>query len=891
MSNQLIRFLNDHRVKKGEPYTHTGMGGSTAGSFNIPTSENDTLVKLVVDSFCQGLYPTLTEKPLPEKPITIDIDLRYEFVDEVRRYHNQNIVKDIIKTYNEAIRKYVDIPTDFTLESYILERPSPYTDKGKIKDGLHIVYPDMVISTDIQHMIRDEVIRKSYQTLLELPIVNSLEDVFDSAVIDKNNWTIFGCTKPNRAPYVLKYIFKETYDNDLLEYNLKRIPPRNKYDESKEAQESLTSRLLTHRDFTPDDCFKIREPYRVSLENMTKVDTNKCLDIGQTVKIADHIQHNKNLIPHKGHERAEKIAEIEEAKELVKLLSAERASNYQKWMEIGWCLYCISPLLLDEWIEFSKRCPEKFKEGECEVIWKKMEDRGMSIRSLHRWARLDNPERYRLKRSEQLSEYLHKSITGLSQDIAEVVYQMYKHQYVCVDGKKNWYEFYGHRWRPCPNAVELQQKIGREVLDEYLYLIARYNQLSMGAEEEQRNKNLLTAKQLTAVTCKIREITTKRKIMDEAATMFYDRDFIEKLDKNPYLIGFNNGIYDLSHHEFRDGRPEDMVSITTENEYIEYADDHPYLEGIRDFMTKIFPDDDLRRYVWDFFSSCLDGTKNRERFHIGTGEGGNGKSKLINLFHKAFRGYVTNISVALLTNKRPESNKPQADLMALYNKRFGYMQEPTDGEVINAGVMKELSGNDEITARPPHGTHNITFKPQIELMLMCNDKPKLDADDGAVWRRIKVIPFKARFVEKPNPNEKYEHAIDDNLDEKLERWKEPFMYMLLKHYPIYKKCGLFEPAAVTEATDNYQMDSDLYMEFVHENLCTNENGFLNLGDAYELFKRWYETSHGRRIPNRRIFKNKMEKKLRHKLKQGKGWAGWSIKPADKDANMIEPEMI
>ena len=891
MSSKLIKYLNEHRAKKGETYTHTSMGGITAGSFNIPFSDNDKLVELIVDSYLEGNYPSLTEKQLNEKPMTIDIDLRYDFTDEVRRYHNQTIVRDIIDIYNNAIRKYVEIPQEFQLESYILERSSPYLDKGKVKDGLHILYPDVVISTDIQHMIRDEVIRKSYKIMMKLPIINNLEDVFDRAVIDKNPWTIFGCTKPNRDPYLLKHIFKETYDSDLHEYNLKRIPIRNKYTESRESQIELTKRLLTRREFTEEDVFKVREAYRQSMENMNNLNIDS-LDIGQTVKIADHIQNNKpNSIPNSAQDREAKLAEIEEAKELVKILSPERASNYRKWMEVGWCLYCISPLMLDEWIEFSKQCPEKYKEGECEIIWKKMENRGVSIRSLHRWARIDNPERYRLKRSEQLSEYLHKSITGLSQDIAEVVYQMYKHQYVCVDGKKNWYEFYGHRWRPCPNAVELQQKIGREVLDEYLYLIARYNQIAIGCEEEQRNKNLLTAKQLTTVTCKIREITTKRKIMDEAATMFYDRDFAEKLDQNPYLIGFNNGIYDLRHYEFRDGRPEDMVSVSTENDYIEYPDDHPYLDEVTDFMTKIFPDEDLRRYVWDFFASCLDGTKNRERFHIGTGEGGNGKSKLINLFHKTFRGYVTNIPVSLLTNKRPEANKPQAELMALYNKRFGYMQEPNNDEIINAGLMKELSGNDEITCRPPFGKQQITFKPQIELMLLCNDKPKLDADDLAVWRRIKVIPFKARFVENPNPERKYEHAIDDNLDEKLERWKEPFMYMLLKHYPIYKKCGLFEPDAVREATNAYQMDSDLYMEFIHESLSENQNGFLNLTDSYEAFKKWFEASHGKRPPNKRIFKNKMTNKLKTKLKYGKGWEGWSFKESEKDPNMIENEII
>ena len=36
------------------------------------------------------------------------------------------------------------------------------------------------------------------------------------------------------------------------------------------------------------------------------------------------------------------------------------------------CLHNIDYRLLEDWIEFSKKCPNKFKKGECEKLWKKM---------------------------------------------------------------------------------------------------------------------------------------------------------------------------------------------------------------------------------------------------------------------------------------------------------------------------------------------------------------------------------------------------------------------------------------------------------------------------------------------------------------------------------------
>ena len=56
--------------------------------------------------------------------------------------------------------------------------------------------------------------------------------------------------------------------------------------------------------------------------------------------------------------------------------------------------------------------------------------------------------------------------------------------------------------------------------------------------------------------------------MIEAKELFYDGDFMEKLDTNPYLLCFNNGVMDFKEKEFRDGRPDDYISLSTNINYI-----------------------------------------------------------------------------------------------------------------------------------------------------------------------------------------------------------------------------------------------------------------------------------------------------------------------------------
>ena len=126
--------------------------------------------------------------------------------------------------------------------------------------------------------------------------------------------------------------------------------------------------------------------------------------------------------------------------------------------------------------------------------------------------------------------------------IAAVVYKMYKYQYVCLDAKgKKWAEFVNHSWKITNEGMSLKKKIGHEVLNEYLLLITHYNVTAIAHDDEQKEQCLHKSKSLTEITYKLRDITFKEKVMKECIIMFHDPKFEETLDKNPYLIGLENG--------------------------------------------------------------------------------------------------------------------------------------------------------------------------------------------------------------------------------------------------------------------------------------------------------------------------------------------------------------
>jgi hypothetical protein len=78
----------------------------------------------------------------------------------------------------------------------------------------------------------------------------------------------------------------------------------------------------------------------------------------------------------------------------------------------------------------------------------------------------------------------------------------------------------------------------------------------------------------------------KDRVIKECKNMFYEPLFEEKLDSNRDLIGFDNGVYDLVSGEFREGCPDDYVSLSVGYDYEEYSEDHPSINGILEFYNR-----------------------------------------------------------------------------------------------------------------------------------------------------------------------------------------------------------------------------------------------------------------------------------------------------------------
>ncbi len=876
--SDLKDFLRKNKTIPEKEFTHTSLGNvphSYPGSYCIDDSELNLFYNLYKKHvFDENKAAHLTEKHKDCSQILIDLDLRHNYNADNKRKYNKQFLKDFVKIYVETLNSVITNIDKKYLKAYVLEKPKPRKSvqgsKNILKDGIHIMFPYIISEPKLQYLIRYKVItNEKIKELFEgIESVNSLEDIFDIAVIERNNWQMYGSCKPNNSTYKLTHI---------IDYN----------------DGDVKCLVNNHSDLDLIKILSIRnikDKYKLNVsEYMSNIEEEfESIPKNQKVKKRKKPINKKRKSP-TNKNFLDNDEELQFVKDCVKILSDKRVDSYDNWIRLGWCLHNIDYRLLQTWIEKSKKS-YKFVEGECENEWPIMNNEGLGQGTLYLWAKEDNLEKFKQISEQNLRKCMLDSLSLTPNDIAKVVYHLYKQEFVCSNSKKNiWYQFKDHRWNEIDDAINLRKKLSDEVVIKYEKLNT-FLAKKIETTHDNAEKDVYMAKQkiILKIISSLRTTSFKKNVIHECNELFHDSKFEEKLDTNVSLLGFENGVYDLDSFVFRDGLPEDYIKFSTKINYEEYDEDEEEMVDVVTFLSQVLPKKNIREYVLKLLGSFLSGKTNSEKFHIWTGCGGNGKSKLIELFEYAFGDYCCKLPVTLLTQPRGRAEGATPALVRTKGKRFACLQEPDKHEEIQVGLMKELTGGDTIIARGLH-KDPVEFKPQFKMVLTCNDLPSVSANDRGTWRRISVVDFPSKFVDEPDPDDAFEFQIDENLDEKLKIWPEAFMSLLISYYIKYRKNGIKEPEEVKKFTEEYKSESDIYMQFFNEKLvvlddCDNEG--IKLDDIYFVFQEWFKEANGQsnKCPTRKELTSNLNKRYGNKNNK-KVWKGLAFKDKDDEIFM------
>ena len=164
-----------------------------------------------------------------------------------------------------------------------------------------------------------------------------------------------------------------------------------------------------------------------------------------------------------------------------------------------------------------------------------------------------------------------------------------------------------------------------------------------------------------------------------------------------------------------------------------------WLDALDVFFCK---DKALIEYVQRIVGLAAIGVVYFEALIIAYGEGRNGKSTFWNAIARVLGSYSGSISADILTVGCRRNVKPE--LAEAKGKRLLIASELEEGMRLNTSNIKQLCSTDEIYAEKKY-KDPFKYIPTHTLVLYTNHLPKVGAIDEGTWRRLIVIPFKAKI--------------------------------------------------------------------------------------------------------------------------------------------------
>jgi P4 family phage/plasmid primase-like protien len=793
-------------------------------------------------------------------------------------------VKVLTNIYQEIIKDIVP-PSQYKeimLTCVILEKSGPRVSEGVIKDGWHYHFPYFFADAWVQdHYIRNIVMKKvTEQKLFDgLKLLEGVDKIIDP--IATKTWLMYGSSKSLESePYVA---------SKFINGNLEDI-----------SIEEAFAPLMAGKRSSPSYYF----PQFLSIQATSE--PTPLLDKVNVMKAsakADKKTRRKRKAINKTRSEADAMADLKmlEDGEIMSMLSLERSNSYGSWMDVGWTLFSVGQgcqKALNMWINFS-RASEKYKEGECELQWDTMEVGPKTVGSILRMANMDSPGEFIEWKNMNIRFLLKeacKTQKPAHYPIARVMHKMYENRFVLAKSKGDkWYEFRNHRWNYVDNGISIKKLIPSEVANkfrDYISECSKYARMEEPGSPAQKKYDILVKKAYTIIE-KLYDDGFQNKVVKQCQMFFHDETFLDKMNENSTLVGFENGVYDLKLGLFRSGHPDDCITMSTKINYKKFDWEDEEVKNVQTYLDQVFPNYRIKEYFQDVVASCLQGGNVNKIFAIMTGNGNNSKSIMVDILESCFGDYIFKFPRELfVVGAMRNGSGPKPELTRTRGKRIAVTQEIAKTEKIHIGALKEHTGNDGYYARSHHEEGG-EIKPMYTLFLACNLPPIIPGHDDATWARVRKIDYQSKFTHDAPDDEDEQirtktFPIDPDFRDKIPDMAEPFMWMLTERFKIYKKNGLNAPSEVLSSTNSYKTRNDIYLQFVQQRIkkIDNEKEHIRLTEMFSSFKEWYYVNHPSYSKDK-IGKNEMKDEINKRLTDmkmppsGKQSRWWGYAFADK----------
>lgn len=547
-------------------------------------------------------------------------------------------------------------------------------------------------------------------------------------------------------------------------------------------------------------------------------------DIINIIVTENKIENNNNM-SNESDNSGNKLEEFAKCIDIEKHINGDGC--YSDWRNIIWSLASVGEYELAKSISMLGK--DKWDKNEFNKTYDSYtKDKGIGIGTFYYYCKLGNQNLF-----YELQEKYKKKISVSSafehDDKASLIFDNYGDYFVYQDGILYIWSDAHNKWR-VDNKSELTREFVCNILkscgNDELSKIPKFT------DEGSISKAWKDLFMLIRKNKQIPEISNiVRSLIDKLAT----RNDNIKFDNNPYLLAFENIIYDFKQKHFRAHEKTDYITMTTKYNWEQPTQDQ--IDLITELIKKIFTNEEVRKcYMSVLYNGCIGECP--EKFIIANGGGRNGKGVLNDLMREALGDYgYKGHSSTLIDKLKPGANP---ELANINKKRFAVFTEPDIKHPINVATMKELTGGGSINARLNHSNITDTV---LHAIVVCetNEKPKLDGSDAnstALKKRLRDVLFESSFsAETEEEVDEANKIFKENTYYKSIEFQTLYRCALLKYIMEYEGIDeIYTPECVAKRSEQYLLGNDIIYETVIDNTVKSDGEFVKVSDLYSIFK-------------------------------------------------------
>lgn len=418
-----------------------------------------------------------------------------------------------------------------------------------------------------------------------------------------------------------------------------------------------------------------------------------------------------------------------------------------------------------------------------------------------------------------------------------------------------WLIWDGKRWRPDDSGriVRLCKKTALSILDE---------------------AKKLTGDELTEHTRWARKSQSRERLTAMAALAQPEVAVTpDELDADAWAFNCRNGTIDLRTGELRPHRQADLITKLAPVDY----DANAHCPRFERFLGEVFGGDaELIAFVQRWHGYSLTGDIREQLLLIYHGEGGNGKSVLLDTISYVMGDYAGEAPPDLLVvRKHPEHPTEIADLLG---KRLVVASETERGAELRLQLVKRITGNERLKARRMRQDF-FEFARTHKLILVTNNRPLIREETEAAWRRLRLVPFDVVI-----PPERR----DKDLMRKLRDEAPGILAWMVRGAVDWAREGLPEPESVVAATRAYRGASSSVDRFLAERCILGDGLSCSSADLIRAYCEWCARAGSVPLQGSALADELRRHGCRPMRQRGpRGWVGLELHPSPSLTHLTE----